>query len=185
MFNQLKCPLQQLIRFKTNMKKQISKLLMAALLLAQLSALSACQQPGAAPGSGINKETGGTVLGGVGGALLGSQIGHGKGSVVAGVAGGLLGAYLGNQIGAQMDRNDMAYYNQTSQRALEVAPVGQAQTWRNPDSGNYGTITPTKTYQSNGEYCREYQQTITVSGKTQKGYGTACRQPDGSWEVRS
>src|SRR5471032_3297550 len=117
------------------MKKQIAKLLILALLTGELSTLSACQQPGAAPGTGINKETGGTVLGGVGGALLGSQIGHGRGSVVAGVAGGLLGAFIGNQIGAQMDRNDMAYYNQTSQRALESAPVGQPQTWKNPDSG--------------------------------------------------
>ena len=32
-------------------------------------------------------------------------------------------------------------------------------------------------------YCREYQQTITIVGKTQKGYGTACLQPDGSWQL--
>lgn len=167
------------------MKKQIIKFLTVAVLLSPLTMLAACQQPGAAPGTGINKETGGTVLGGVGGALLGSQIGGGRGRVVAGVAGGLLGAYLGNQIGASMDRNDMAYYNQTSQRAMEEARIGQAQTWRNPDTGNYGTITPTRTYQDNGQYCREYQQTITVGGQTKRGYGTACRQPDGSWQVQN
>lgn len=32
-------------------------------------------------------------------------------------------------------------------------------------------------------YCREYTRTITVGGIPQSGYGTACYQPDGSWEV--
>ncbi len=35
-------------------------------------------------------------------------------------------------------------------------------------------------------YCREYTKTITVGGKPQEqGYGTACMQPDGSWEIVS
>jgi surface antigen len=47
-------------------------------------------------------------------------------------------------------------------------------------------VTPTRTYQqSSGEYCREYQQTVTVGGKTQEAYGTACRQPDGTWKIVS
>jgi hypothetical protein len=33
--------------------------------------------------------------------------------------------------------------------------------------------------------CREFEQTITVAGKPQKGYGTTCQQPDGSWKVVS
>lgn len=35
------------------------------------------------------------------------------------------------------------------------------------------------------EYCREYNQTFTIGKKTQKGYGTACLQPDGSWKIVS
>lgn len=34
-------------------------------------------------------------------------------------------------------------------------------------------------------YCREYTQSFTVGGKTQNGYGTACREPDGSWKIIS
>jgi hypothetical protein len=34
-----------------------------------------------------------------------------------------------------------------------------------------------------GRYCREYQSTVTVGGLPQGGYGTACMQPDGSWQV--
>jgi hypothetical protein len=31
-------------------------------------------------------------------------------------------------------------------------------------------------------YCREYQTTIHVGHRVQQGYGTACQQPDGSWQ---
>jgi hypothetical protein len=35
----------------------------------------------------------------------------------------------------------------------------------------------------NGAYCREYQQRVTVGGRPQESYGTACMQPDGSWKI--
>jgi len=34
-------------------------------------------------------------------------------------------------------------------------------------------------------YCREFTQTVTVGGRLQSGYGTACMQPDGSWQIVS
>lgn len=33
------------------------------------------------------------------------------------------------------------------------------------------------------EYCREYNKSITVGGRYESGYGTACMQPDGSWMI--
>jgi len=36
---------------------------------------------------------------------------------------------------------------------------------------------------SDGQYCREYQSTVSVGGQPQPSYGTACLQPDGSWRV--
>ncbi len=36
--------------------------------------------------------------------------------------------------------------------------------------------------QASGE-CREYTSTSTIDGVPQKTYGTACRQPDGSWRI--
>ena len=49
-----------------------------------------------------------------------------------------------------------------------------------------GTYTPTNTYQTTtGQYCREFQQTITVGGQTEDAYGTACRQEDGTWQIVS
>jgi surface antigen len=31
--------------------------------------------------------------------------------------------------------------------------------------------------------CREYTGTVTIAGKPQQAFGTACRQPDGTWRI--
>ncbi len=164
---------------------RFSKIVAISLVAILSTTTIACSTNGGADG-GIKKADIGTLGGAIGGAWIGSNVGKGKGNIAAIAAGTLLGAYLGNQVGASLDRADMAYYNQTSQSALENNKVGTSSTWHNPDSGNSGTITPTRTYQaSNGAYCREYTQTISVGGKASEGYGTACRQPDGSWQIQN
>ncbi len=153
--------------------------------------LSACNQPMGQAGGGvtqggssINKQDVGTLAGAIGGGIIGSNIGGGKGAIAGTIGGTLLGAMIGSSIGASLDKADMAMYHSTSQRALETAQPGQSLPWKNPQTGNYGSITPSGYYQnSSGQYCREYSQNITVGGKTEKGYGTACRQPDGSWQI--
>ncbi|MDP2123834.1 MAG: RT0821/Lpp0805 family surface protein [Parvibaculum sp.] len=142
-------------------------------------ALAACDQ------SGINKQTVGTVGGAVAGGLLGSQVGGGSGRLWATGAGVLLGGLLGSEIGKSLDRADQAYLGQTTYNALETGRTGQPVQWRNPDSGNYGTVTPQAAQQYSGQTCREYSQTIYVEGRSQTAYGTACRQPDGSWQIRN
>ncbi len=130
------------------------------------------------------KQLGGTLLGGAAGGLVGSQIGRGSGTLAATAIGTLLGAYLGSEAGKSLDRADQTYAQQAEQRAY-AAPTGQTIRWNNPDSGHQGSFTPVRdgTDQATGALCREYETTITVSGKTQKAYGTACRQPDGTWKV--
>lgn len=151
-------------------------------LLSAVTLVSACQN--AELERMMTKENIGAATGAIGGAWIGSNVGKGKGNIAAIAAGTLLGGYLGKSIGASLDRADMVYYNRTSQETLETVKTGTEATWSNPDSGNYGTITPTKTYSAaNGQYCREYQQTITVDGRTERAYGTACRQNDGTWQI--
>lgn len=148
--------------------------------------LTACNQNGYNnnSGGGINKADVGMVTGAVIGGVLGSKVGKGTGRGVAIGVGTLLGAGLGRSVGESLDRADMAYYNQTSQQALETSQPGQTLPWSNPQSGNSGTVTPYNYYQTNsGQYCREYSQTINVGGRVEEGYGRACRQPDGTWQI--
>ena len=136
--------------------------------------------------SGGEKEKAGTVIGAGLGALAGAHIGKGKGKLIAVAVGTLAGAALGGEVGKSLDRADRLAMQNSTQTALEKNKTGSPSTWRNPDTGNRGTVTPTRTYRTEaGRYCREYQQTITVGGKTEKAYGRACRQPDGSWRIVS
>ncbi|HEY0902066.1 MAG TPA: hypothetical protein VGD95_08080 [Micavibrio sp.] len=34
-----------------------------------------------------------------------------------------------------------------------------------------------------GDYCREYTRTVSIGGRLQTAYGTACYQPDGDWKI--
>jgi surface antigen len=127
-----------------------------------------------------------TAIGGLGGATVGGLIAAAAGGGGAGIAAGVIGgALLGGLIGNYLDDRDKRMAAEAAHRALETAPSGRPVAWNNPDSGHSGTVTPVRTYQSGGSYCREYQQTITVGGKQEQSYGTACRQPDGSWKVVS
>lgn len=140
--------------------------------------LAACETMGGP------KQTGGTLLGGIGGAALGSQFGGGSGKVVAVAAGTLLGALIGSEVGRSLDKADLEYANRANAQAT-TAPIGAPIRWNNPQSGNSGVVTPVRdgTDSATGAYCREFQQTVTIGGKTEQAYGTACRQPDGTWKV--
>ncbi len=155
------------------------RLIPAILVLATALGLSGCE------GSNVGtKQAVGTVGGAVLGGFLGSQIGGGSGQLWATGAGAVLGALAGSEIGKSLDRADKAYMGQTTQASLEHTRSGETSTWQNPDSGHTGSVTPTRTYQRNGTYCREFQQSVTIGGEREQAYGTACRQPDGTWKIQ-
>jgi len=156
----------------------------AAALVLFLTGATGC---GAQQG-GISKETGGAVIGGIAGGVLGSRIGKGRGRTIATIAGAIIGGLAGGAIGKQLDERDKLLMARSTQDTLERGRSGQTSEWRNPDSGHSGTVTPKPAYQmrsgpNQGQYCREFQQTVSVGGKSEQAYGTACRQPDGSWKI--
>lgn len=151
-----------------------TKVIASSLLVAILA--TGCENP---------KQAIGTLGGGALGAWAGSTIGKGTGNVVATAVGAVGGALLGGYVGGQLDQKDRMMAERTAQAAFESTRTGQSARWVNPDTGNSGVLIPTRTFQSpGGQYCREYTQTISVGGKKQEGYGTACRQPDGSWQIQ-
>lgn len=157
--------------------------LTATVLVAVFSlGLAGCRADGT-----MDKQTGGAILGGIAGGLIGSKVGKGRGRHVATIAGAVLGSLAGSSIGAQLDERDRLLMGRSTQKTLERGKTNVATRWVNPDTGNRGTITPRRTYRvqrgSTTRYCREFQQTITVGGKTERAYGRACRQPDGSWKI--
>jgi surface antigen len=132
--------------------------------------------------SDMNKQDIGTVSGGVIGGLVGSQFGKGGGQMLGIGAGILAGALIGGAIGKNMDDTDKMKMN----KALETNAVGAPAYWQNSNTGNSYTVVPVKNVAYDGNpYCREYRTTAIIAGKKQQMYGTACRQPDGSWKMVS
>lgn len=132
--------------------------------------------------SNVSNQDMGTLAGGVAGGLLGSQFGRGGGQLLAIGAGTLAGAFIGNKLGQNMDETDKLKMNKT----FENNQVGQPAYWQNNRTGASYTVTPTQNVTVDGnQYCREYRSTAVVAGKKQQVYGTACRQPDGSWQVQN
>ena len=149
-------------------------------LIAMAALLGACDTVDQAG----KKQTISTIAGAVLGGYFGSKIGMGEGRLWAAGAGAALGAVIGSELGKSLDENDRNMMERTSQAALEHTRTGSTSTWRNPDTGHSGTVTPTRTYQqSSGTYCRDLTQTVEIDGQTQTATGAACRQPDGSWRI--
>ncbi|GIX18184.1 MAG: 17 kDa surface antigen [Rhodothalassiaceae bacterium] len=151
-----------------------------AVAAAAVLALAACTSTGQG-----EKEAAGTIIGGALGGLLGAELGgHGDSKVVGAALGTFLGAAIGNQIGKSLDRADRLALERAQYEALERTPSGQRSEWVNPDTGHHGWVQPKPAYQNEqGQYCREFTQKIYVGGEEATGYGTACRQPDGTWKI--
>jgi hypothetical protein len=71
-------------------------------------------------------------------------------------------------------------------QALEKHVSGEAVTWRNPDSGSGGEITPVRTFKNRQQqWCREYRSKEIVAGDPEVHFAIACREPEGQWKTRA
>ena len=126
----------------------------------------------------------GATIGSAAGAVIGSKFGKGSGNKAALAGGAIIGALVGGAIGQALDEVDKAKMASATQKALETKRIGQASTWINPDSGNSGTVVPTRTIvRSSAAPCREYRHTVMIGDRKQTIVGMACRQGDGSWVI--
>jgi hypothetical protein len=74
--------------------------------------------------------------------------------------------------------------HEAAQVLATTAPIGETIAWN--DGSAAGSVTPLRDGRTEyGEYCREFLQTVTIGGREEEAYGTACLRPDGAWEVVS
>lgn len=127
-----------------------------------------------------NNQAFGIFTGALAGGIVGSHAGNGNGKLFTTAAGFILGAFLGNAIGKEMDKNDARHFYM----ALDDMPYGEPAHWRNDDTGVDYEVIPVKTVYVRGyHYCRKYHTIAYIDGKKRHMYGTACRQPNGTWKA--
>ena len=161
-----------MIKFKT---------LVAAPLL--VASLTGCM--GAGP-----KQTGGQLIGGAAGAVIGSQFGKGDGRLVGTAIGALAGSYLGGTIGYQMDQRDRQLAQEAMMATLERAPDHKPRSWRNPNNNHSGSFRVTRTQElpEENRVCRDYVHTVVIDGRQERVHGRACRDVRdhrGMWKVEN
>jgi len=86
-------------------------------------------------------------------------------------------------VGRSMDATDQACIG----RILEYAPDRSAIRWYGAPGTTYGgpafAVTPLRTFERDGLFCRDFQTVGTINGETEQAYTTACRMPDSTWRT--
>ena len=143
----------------------------------------------------------GTVFGGVVGGLIGNSLGHGRDRGVATLGGAVVGAVIGNSIGQGADREFYGYrgdgggygYSPAYGRGYDDEYDEPARAYYPPPRVYFAASPPVAYVPAYAEpgyaasaqqaYCREYITTVVINGRAEPAHGTACLQPDGSWQA--
>ena len=149
-----------------------------AVLLIVFLLLFGCA-PGTQQGQGV-----GSIAGAIVGGVVGHQFGGGSGKTIATAVGAVAGGLIGSELGRvydKLNREEQSIHTGTVSSTIQTSKIGEGNQWYNPQTGNSGRVVITK----QEGYCREYQQIIVIGGREHEGYGTACRQPDGTWKIKN
>jgi surface antigen len=127
-----------------------------------------------------NREEVGALLGGIIGGVIGSKVGEHNDAKAAGtIAGTVIGVLVGRNIGREMDQADQ----QCTGQVLERARDGETIIWHNDEAGVEFRVTPMRTFQRDGLYCRAYVTVADGAGGSRRVEGEACRNGDGTWQL--
>jgi surface antigen len=98
---------------------------------------------------------------------------------------GLVAGLADSDLARMLDPVDRQRLKEITQQTLEMAASGRLSGWRNPYSRNAGTVSASPAFKNpSGQWCRGIEQSITVLTETRRAKGTACRRPDGWWEIQ-
>ena len=120
----------------------------------------------------------GAAIGAATGAVVGSQVVDKEDKAIGVIGGLIVGGVVGGLVGHAMDSVDEACMGHALEYAADGAPVR----WHDPNGNDYNVV-PEETYQAGGRYCRNYTTTVVIDGAPESLAGTACRRPDGNWDI--
>ena len=97
------------------------------------------------------------------------------------------GGLIGQIESVRLPRADRIAALQSEYRALEYTPPGDVVSWQGRDGAVSGQVVASQPYRVGSQDCRQYTQAVSAGGTAAPvtARGTACRNPDGSWELLS
>jgi surface antigen len=146
---------------------------LAAVLLA-----AACH-PHAGPSIAAGRDS--VTLNGVTMTSVAASSGTIPGTLPTGAAAGTaIAAFIPPEAPVLLDPSDRPYLERAVIRAHN-APYGTRVEWRNPETGNGGTVVPGPAADSRGGSCLRMDHAVEVRGSGHQAHATACRGADGTW----
>lgn len=102
------------------------------------------------------------------GPLLAAELyGIGTSGALAMFSLGSAGAVAGYYLAKELIPPQKQAFNDAAYRSLENAAIGETVVWRNAETGNHISFTPTKEFtDKQGRTCRRLQSKITVGAET-------------------
>ena len=100
-------------------------------------------------------------------------------------AGTFIGSLVSEAFVKRLDAANRQAQREAAYYALETQRSGVRVDWRTLASGHSGHIQPVRTStNAQGQACREFLSDVRVGTARQNVTGSACRQPDGSWQLQ-
>jgi surface antigen len=84
---------------------------------------------------------------------------------------------------AKFNKKDLSLFQSATQEALESEKDGSTVTWRNPDTGASGSMTPLKTTHTAQRECRLLRIINHGGGLSSDSRFWFCKMPDGTWKT--
>ncbi|MDX1540151.1 MAG: RT0821/Lpp0805 family surface protein [Geminicoccaceae bacterium] len=84
-----------------------------------------------------------------------------------------------------LTQEDFAMIGTAVNRLTEQERVGESAEWRNPDSGNGGSVTLLELFAEGGFDCRRVRHMVKIKGEADAKQMTfkTCRDTDGVWKL--
>lgn len=78
---------------------------------------------------------------------------------------------------------DWDMMKEAARQMLDSGKDGDSATWKNPESGNQGSLKALSTIETGGATCREAEITNQAKKRSGTSRFTFCRQADGTWKI--
>lgn len=86
---------------------------------------------------------------------------------------------------SNMTDADMEVLRAAARNVLNYGPDGEAKRWENKETGAKGVLTPLRSFEQDGMFCRQLEAFNEVKGASGRSVFNFCQQEDDTWLISS
>lgn len=82
-----------------------------------------------------------------------------------------------------MTQEDRELYKRALDEALKSGNVGETKEWKNPETGNFGSVKVIKDFTRQESACRRVETFAQTKELKNRARWSFCKQPSGEWKI--